>query len=135
MIVEWHQDELGVILGSIIKTFEVNNLPRECALEIYHDFIEKPRRHSSFRDAWNEYMEETSKNYEAQEGESTVSVTILIKPNARSNKSEDFEADKEVEETLETPKGEEEVHTEDEEPSQTKETVATKLERFKETLK
>jgi hypothetical protein len=50
-------------------------------------------------EAWKEYLEETSsEDVDAQEGESTESVTAQIELNFISNKSEGSEVDKEIEE-------------------------------------
>ncbi|MCI08009.1 hypothetical protein A2U01_0029079, partial [Trifolium medium] len=80
----------------------------------------------------SEFVKE--KDLEAQEGELTAPVTTQIELYSKGDTMEDSEAD-EVVETIKTPKGEEEIHMEDKEPSQTKETDTTDLERFKETLK
>jgi hypothetical protein len=53
-------------------------------------------------EAWKEYSEEISEeDDEAQEGESIESVTTQIELTSTSHKSEGFEADKMIEETLE----------------------------------
>jgi hypothetical protein len=103
MTVRWNPDECSKIWDIIIQACKVHNLTKEYAFETFHEFIQRPRRHSSFVEAWKEYLEETSsEDVEAQEGESTESVTTQIELTSISNKSEGFEADKVIEETLET---------------------------------
>jgi hypothetical protein len=102
MTVRWKPDECSKIWDIIIQACKVHNLTKEYAFETFHEFIQRPRRHSSFVEAWKEYLEETSsEDVEAQEGESTESVTTQIELTSISNKSEGFEADKVIEETLE----------------------------------
>ncbi|PNX75530.1 hypothetical protein L195_g031467 [Trifolium pratense] len=132
MALKWNHDERCKILDFILETSKCHNRPESEAWEYFTEFIFRPRRHSSFREAWIEFVEEkSSTDFEAQGGESTESVTTQIELVSKGDKGEDSEADK----VVETVKGEEDAHMEDEEPSQTKETDATDLERFKETLK
>ncbi|KAK2350028.1 hypothetical protein QL285_098625 [Trifolium repens] len=103
MTVGWNPDECSKIWDIIIQACKVHNLTKEYAFETFHEFIQRPRTHSSFEEAWKEYLEETSsEDVDAQEGESTELVTTQIELTSTSNKSEGFEADKVIEETLET---------------------------------
>ncbi|MCI92093.1 hypothetical protein A2U01_0113389, partial [Trifolium medium] len=69
----------------------------------------------------SEFVKE--KDLEAQEGELTAPVTSHNELDSEGDTREDSETD-EVVDTIETPEGEEEIHMEDEEPSQTVETDA-----------
>ncbi|PNY10497.1 hypothetical protein L195_g007076 [Trifolium pratense] len=122
MAVQWDQDARYKILETIIELSQDNNRPIEEAFELFSDFINRPRRHSSFMEKWIEFVEEISEeDFEAQDSESTESVTTQIEQDSKVYTMEDFRKAK--------------VHMDDEEPSQTKETDATNFERFKETLK
>ncbi|KAK2443495.1 hypothetical protein QL285_014594 [Trifolium repens] len=102
MTVGWNPDECSKIWDIIIQACKVHNLTKEYAFEIFNEFIQRPRTHSSFVEAWKEYSEEISEeDDEAQEGESTESVTTQIELTSTSHKSEGFEADKVIEETVE----------------------------------
>jgi hypothetical protein len=117
MTARWEDfpEECSKILELFAIAYKVDNLPIEYAFEMYHEFIQRPRRHSSYLEAWNEYLGEiSSEDVEAREGESTESVTTQIEPYSRSNKSEDSETDGEAE-TVELPKSEEEVQEKDKE--------------------
>jgi hypothetical protein len=167
MAVGWDQDERCRIFEFVVEASRSNDRPIEEAIEFFNEFIQRPRRHSSFLEAWIEFVEEISevddeaqesestdsittqitleepspleetmnqfliisqslwtnvesletsnKSLEAQEGESAESVMTQIELNSISNKSEGSEANKVIEETIETPENEEEAHHEEEE--------------------
>ncbi|MCI12687.1 hypothetical protein A2U01_0033793, partial [Trifolium medium] len=119
-------EECRNILDFILEASECHNRPEYEACEFFSEFIRRPRGHSSFTEVWVEFVKE--KDLKIQEGASTKSVTTQIELDPLGNKGEDSEVDK----VVETPRSEEGIHKEDEEPSQTKE---TDLERFMETLK
>ncbi|KAK2368778.1 hypothetical protein QL285_081950 [Trifolium repens] len=133
MTIEWNQDECSKILEVCIKASKALNAPIECAFQLYHEFIPRPRRHSSIEEALSEFIEEVaSEDFEEQEGESTESVTTPMKLESKGNNCEDFKADKVVE-TIETPRSEEDVHKEDEKSSLPKELNTRDLGTFMET--
>ncbi|MCH92046.1 hypothetical protein A2U01_0012978 [Trifolium medium] len=86
-------------LEASIEACKTHNAPIEHAIEIYHEFIRRPRRHLSIFEAWIEFDEE--KDLEAQRGESTKSLTTQIELDSKGNKGKDFEADEEVVKAIE----------------------------------
>ncbi|MCI18825.1 hypothetical protein A2U01_0039980 [Trifolium medium] len=65
---------------------------KRCMFEAYgflREFTQRPKRHLSVLEAWSEFVKE--KDFEAQEGESTESVTTQIEPDPIGDEGEDFE--------------------------------------------
>jgi hypothetical protein len=58
MKIEWSQDECSEILEICIKASKTLNALIECAFQLYHKFIPRPRRHSSIEEALSEFIDE-----------------------------------------------------------------------------
>ncbi|KAK2402880.1 hypothetical protein QL285_052366 [Trifolium repens] len=133
MTTGWSQEECSKILEVCIKASKTLNAPIECAFQLYHEFIQRPRRRLSIEKSLSEFLEEAaSEDFEEQEGESTESVTTPIKLDSKCNNSKDFKADKVVK-TIETPRSEKDIHKEDEKSSLPKEVNTRDSRTFMET--